>query len=408
MTTAGQLPREFVLAAACCRWPPGAARDRAVAAAATGIVDWDRFLRVVRRQRVDGLVHAALAAAAVALPAAHAQALASRAQWIARQNLALTAETVRLQGLFAAADIPILVVKGVALARAAYGSVALKHSKDIDIWVAPERALQAWGLLETQGYGVWQPAANLTAQQRDVVLRYGREIGLAHPAGRIEVELRWQPVKSPTLLAGVAAHSAGRTIAVSDQAGIRTLNDDDLFAYLCVHGAGHGWSRLKWLADLNALLACKDDAGVMHLYRHAQGVGAGVCAGLALLLCQRLLERRLPAELDGALRGDRRLRWLAALALDAMVGGDGETELEDRRFGTTRVAAMQFLLGGGWANIPAQCRALAIRLDDVLRWPLPAPLHLLYPVLRLPLWLWRRCAPVASPRRKRQSRSNSV
>ena len=34
-----------------------------------------------------------------------------------------------------------------------------------------------------------------------------------------------------------------------------TLADEPLYAYLCVHGASSAWFRLKWIADLNALLA---------------------------------------------------------------------------------------------------------------------------------------------------------
>ena len=76
--------------------------------------------------------------------------------------------------------------------------------------------------------------------------------------------------------------------------------------------------------------------------------------------------------------------------MNAMVGADATKELKERAFGTTRVALMQFLLGGGRRNVVAQCRVMSVRLDDIVRYPLPGPLHFLYPMLRLPLWLWRR------------------
>ncbi|MBI1203316.1 MAG: hypothetical protein GC182_12460 [Rhodopseudomonas sp.] len=390
MTVAGTSSPEFVLTVACCRWPPSETRDHAVREAAAGPIDWDRLLRVVRRHRVDGLVHAALTAAGIEPPPAAATVLARRAHAIARHDLTLAAETARLQGLFDAAGIAVLVLKGIPLALLAYRSLGLKHSKDIDLLVPPERAMQAWELLEAQGYGLRQPRGSLSARQRRLVLRYAREIALADQNRGSEVELRWRAATSPPLLTGVDAYREYQTVTLSNGAGIRTLNDDDLFAYLCLHGADHGWSRLKWLADLNAFLAGKDDAEVRRLVRHAEAIGASVCAALALTLRHRLFGIAPPADGGAVPRAGARLRVLTALATDIMVGPAAEIELEDRRFGTTRVAMIRFLLGGGWANVMALGRDLSIRLDDVLRLPLPDALHFLYPALRLPLWLWRR------------------
>jgi hypothetical protein len=387
-----KLPDEFVLVAACCRWPPSSARDRAVATAAANNTDWDLVLRLAIRHRVEGLVRAALTDAGAHMPPAIAKALTARAQRIAARSLATAVETVRLQALFDAAHIPMLVLKGAGLAQLAYGTLAIKQSKDIDLLVAPARASAALRLLEAQGYVLRPVARRFTERQRRDALRYGRELAVVHPQSRLEVELRWRVVESPTLLAGVDVNAVSQAVALPAIGAVKTFQNDDLFAYLSLHGAAHGWSRLKWLADLNALIAAKNDAALWQTYRHAQAAGTGVCAGLALLLCQRLLGRKLPAVLEATLAANTRLRLLSAVAMNLMVGRNPATELEDRAFGTTRVALMQFLLGGGWRNVAAQCRVMSIRLDDILRYPLPPPLHFLYPLLRLPFWLWRRGA----------------
>ncbi len=385
-----RLADEFALLAACCRWPPSRAREREVAAAAAKSIDWDLVLRLAIRHRVEGLVHAALTDAGTQMPAAVSQALTVRAQRIAARSLATAVESVRLQVLFDAAHIPMLVLKGAGLAQLGYGTLAIKQSKDIDLLVAPGRADAALRLLEVQGYALRPVARRLSERQRRDALRYGRELALLHPHSRLEVELRWRVVESPPLLMGVDVDAVSQAVALPNIGAVRTFQNDDLFAYLCLHGAAHGWSRLKWLADLNALIAAKDDAALWQTYRHAEARGTGVCAGLALLLCHRLLGRKLPAALEAALVGNIRLRLLSALAMNLMVGRNPAAELDDRAFGTTRVALLQFLLGGGWRNAVAQCRVMSIRLDDILRYPLPPLLHFLYPLLRLPLWLWRR------------------
>lgn len=388
MNEQARLPDELVLVAACCRWPPSPARDQAVVTAAAKITDWDRLLRLAIRHRVEGLVYAALAAVGTHLPSAVSQALSLRAKRIAARSLATAVESVRLQGLFDEARIPILVLKGAGLAQLGYGALAIKQNKDIDLLVAPEHAGAALQLLERLGYALRQ-AECFTERQRRDALRYGRELALSYPKTRLEVELRWRLVESPALLAGVDIHSGSQKVALPDIGAVRTFQDGDLFAYLCLHGAAHGWSKLKWLADLNALVASKSDAELLELYRHAQVRGTGICAGLALLLCHRLLARELPAQLARTLQSSVRLQMLTALAMNVMVGPDATKELKERTFGTTRVALMQFLLGGGWRNVAAQCRVMSIRLDDIVRYPLPVPRHFLYPMLRLPLWLWR-------------------
>jgi hypothetical protein len=382
------LAPEFLLTAACCRWPATEARNVAVRNAAAGVTDWNHFLWLVRRQRVAGLVHDALLAAGIDLPSATAKKLGAWAARITRQNSVLAAETVRLQRALKAADIPVLVLKGVALAQLAYCSLGAKHARDIDLLVPPERAETAMRLLEREGYILASPAQHLSDRQRHSVVRYAREVELVHPDSHLIVELQWRAMDNSLLLQGVDAHSVAQSVPLSDGATVHTLGQEDLFAYLCVHGAHHAWSRLKWLADVNALVA--NDADFGRLYRHAQRIGAGLCAGQGLLLCQRLFALNLPEPLVDELGANQRVKKLMTIALDAMTAPRAETEADGGVAGVMRIVRTQFLLGQGWAFYAAQIRAMAAGPADVIRFPLPMPLHFLYPLLRLPLWLWRR------------------
>ncbi len=397
LTNASALPREFMLAAACCRWPLSERALSAIAQAVQGpqelqeprrLIDWRSFLRIVARQRVGGLVVNALRAAGIAPPPAVAQALAAGEHSIARQSLRLCGETIRLQRAFAAAGIPVLALKGVALAQLAYGSLTLKHSRDIDLLVAPRHALAGMTLLESLGYRLHNPAREMSAAQRRAFVAHGREAEFGLPGDGLCVELHWQLTYNPALLRGIDAMSPSREVVVSGGVPIRTLADDDLFAYLCVHGASHAWSRLKWLADLNALIADKPDEEILRLYRHAQGKGAGLCAGQALLLCRDLLDRQLPAALEAELADNRRVRRLVAIALEAMVAL-GAAETDRGAAAVTREGVVHFLLGQGLAFYATQCRLACVSTKDVIRYPLPPALYFLYPLLRLPSWLWR-------------------
>ena len=67
-----------------------------------------------------------------------------------------------------------------------------------------------------------------------------------------------------------------------------------------------------------------------------------------------------------------------------------EGEIEMTVDGVARTVRMQFLLGRGWPFLVAQARAAMVGPVDVVALPLPRSLHFLYPLLHLPLWLWRR------------------
>ncbi len=275
----------FVLAAACCRWPPSEARHAAVRTAAHPITDWNDFLLQVSRQRVAGLVHAALASAEVALPPATAKKLAALALRIARQNLSYAAETIRLQRAFEAANITVLALKGIALAQLVYGSIKAKDSSDIDLLISSDQVEAALLVLEREGYALSHPAERLSKTQRRAVFRYAREVQLIRRDHKSRLELQWRATNNPLLLKGIDANSPAQLVWLGDGMCIRTLAQEDLFAYLCVHGAQHAWSRLKWLADLNALIA-ESIALIERLYRHAQPIGAAYCAGQALSALQ--------------------------------------------------------------------------------------------------------------------------
>src|SRR5262245_56432474 len=110
------LSREFLLVSACAMWPPSGRRTEAIRFAAAGPLDWSSFLRVAMRHQVIGLVHNGLTLARRVVPPEIAREIGAQAATLARENLALAAEAVRLQRLFDDANLPVLFLKGSSLA----------------------------------------------------------------------------------------------------------------------------------------------------------------------------------------------------------------------------------------------------------------------------------------------------
>jgi hypothetical protein len=81
-----------------------------------------------------------------------------------------------------------------------------------------------------------------------------------------------------------------------------------------------------------------------------------------------------------------------------MTAGNGEIEPRDISFGTTRGSLSCFLLRENWRYWLAELKLHSVSEADVLTLSLPTRLQFLYPLLRLPLWLWRhRVRHVSSP-----------
>jgi hypothetical protein len=380
------LTAEFTLAAACCR-APGEARDAAVRSASAD-VDWGGFERMARRHRIEGLAHAALTSAGIVPRPATAEALRGAAGDIVRAGLEIAAETARLQGLFDAASIANLVLKGATLDILAWGRIGLKQAWDIDLLVAVEEAARARMILQREGYALEVPADG-APEAFETWLAVAKEAVFRHPVLGHVVELHWRLADVASLLPGLSVGSPPQSVSLSPTRSLRTLADDELFAYLCVHGTSHAWSRLKWLADLGAMLARRGEADRERLYRRAIELQAGRCPVVALLLCERLLHLPLPSGCASEIRADRKAARLVRVALGALTGGDG-AEVVARPLASERILLSHFLFADGWRFRLAEWRRQWVSLDDHMRLRLPSRLGFLYGVLRAPLWLGRR------------------
>jgi hypothetical protein len=383
---APSLPQEFLLVAACSVWPPSDRRADIIRELAAGRMDWNYFLRVVMRHRVAGLVHDGLTRARPAVPLEIAQEIGRQAAVLARQNLVFAAEAVRLQSLFAEADLSVVFMKGGPLALLAYGNLGLRHSRDLDLLVPPSSILAASALLERAGYRRFEPPAAFSEAQLQMWLLRCKELRYIHEESRLEVELHSRLFDNPRLMAEMPFADPLRIVPFAEGIGLRVFGEDDLFAYLCAHGAVHSWFRLKWLADIGALLARQPEGGVERLYRAAEARGAGRPAAQGILLCRRILGTTIPDQLMTTLRKKVTVRWLKAIAMKSITADLVPTE---QPFGTTWSSLSNFLLGRDWRYWLAELKVYLTSPVDILTFPLPKQLQALYPALRLPLWLWR-------------------
>ena len=347
MTRSPPLSRdaEFELCVACCRWPQDDAAVVQVHARAEG-VDWQRFLAMVRRHRVYGLAYRALRSAGVALPAPVQAALAEQARGIAFQNVAMAADYVALDGALATAGIPRLFMKGLTLAKLAYGDLGIKANHDIDILIAPDDLAAAASVIEACGFHMIVPSKD---RARIVIWhRYSKESSWRHvDTGRM-IDLHTALTDSPMSLMGVGVASPSQPVAIAGARSVATLTHDDLFAYLAVHGASSGWSRLKWIGDFAALFGgCNGDT-LLRLHAHADAIGAGRASALAILLADLVFGLALAQDIRDELMQDRAVAAMVDRSMAVMQGGRTIRDVTEARFGTVPIHRIHFALRPEW------------------------------------------------------------
>lgn len=376
-------PAFALLLRLCAEAAPNGTPDSATTAAAK-VDDWNHFLRLIERHRVPGVAHAVLSRFSGHVPEAVRQAVSHKARAQAHRSLAMAAATVRLQQVFDQAGIDVVFFKGVALGQRAYGSLGVKHGKDIDFLVAPTDLERVFALLMREGYRLTYPRPPLTPARFRALRAMQIEAVLVNPRTGVQLEPHWRLTENSRLLplAPLLA-AAGKWESIAGTP-IRSLHPDDHFVYLCVHGARSGWFRLKWLADLHALVAAAPPDELLRLHRHAEARRAGPSATLALGLCRDLFGLALPPVIAAATnsRLQRKMRGLCLTIL-----ADADPQLSPRR---VFLLPMLHALAYGAGPARAELLRWTVNCQDALDVPLPRGLYFLYPALRLPLWIGRR------------------
>jgi len=231
-----------------------------------------------------------------------------------------------LQGIlerFGRAGIPVIPLKGVALAESLYGDTSLRVCSDVDILVPRCAVGPGLELLQADGYESADRYHTGTTEI-DRLLHSNMEYCLASPPAsfRYVLELHWDIAwrwRADSEMVDELWLDARRGAVLGADAW--TLTPEWELLYLALHAARHRWSALKWLVDIHEICVRGgiDWGGVED---RAQRFGLERAVHLTLGACRTLLGTRLPPPYEDH-APPRRLRVLRASPVT--VGGWLET-----------------------------------------------------------------------------------
>jgi hypothetical protein len=347
-------------------------------------LDWAEFDALARRHGM-----AALAAwnlrrfGAGVLPEERLREMQNRYLSVLRDDLRLSITLVRLLSGLRAHGIEAMTFKGPVTAVAFYGGLGRRGSVDLDILVRPSQVVAAHRALRDLGY----------VPQFDLEPRYLRRLVPArcehqfrHERSETLLDLHWGLI-APGVSFEPAADDlwSRRTVVRLAEEDVPTLGLEHMLLYLCLHGAKHGWSSLRWLCDLAQLLRTKPEVDWEFVRSWASHPGRDRLVRVGLALAHRVLDAPVPYDALIRRRGDSTINALSARFARELFRAPVSTEGDrfDRAF----------------ARLIERPRDHARHLHDLLlaptplEWilvPLPTSLSFAYYAIR-PLRLVARC-----------------
>jgi hypothetical protein len=262
-------------------------------------INWDEFYRLVIHHRVYPVISDFLQKVNTKIPENILQKLSYKNQKNRFQMLYLSGEMSQIGKLFKDNDIRTVFLKGPVLGLDLYGDVSLRTSSDIDLLIPINDLFKAEELLLQNGY---VKDDYITTILGDWKWRH-HHITFFHKEKNIKVEIHWRlnpgPSKEPNFN---DLWKRSRISSICNDP-ISILGKEDLFVFLVSHGSRHGWSRLRWLQDIDQILKQSLDWSlVLFLLKKYQ---LTQIAGQSLILSSNLLGTKLIEVLNPLVKGNR-------------------------------------------------------------------------------------------------------
>ena len=386
------LPPELMLAIACARWPFDEGAREEIEHRAGATLDWKLFLAWIERHGIGPIAHHNLRQ--VGSPLIPSQVLTELAGQYAR-NVRLVlrqiAEAQRIQRTLSMAGIQSILIKGPVLSMIAFGDPTLRASRDIDLLVTPAQLHEADRLIRDAGYRRFAPDFELTPRQHALHERFRCQFGYHSESSSLVVELHWRLTSNARLLRLDEGPLRERSHRVSLGGGdVRTLPAEDLFLYLCVHGGVHVWFRLKWLADIAALLRGAAPGFIEGAAERANSLGIARPVHQALVLARALLDAPAPESVLKRAARDRATRGLVTAAYRALAWGGLPSEPAESRWFNMWVGLQAYRLRAEPTYLWAEFQDQLCSPEDWARLPLPESLSFLYLPIRPISWAARK------------------
>ena len=277
-------------------------------------IDWTALIDLAKQHKLETLLHSRLTSICPTLmPKALRDDLQTHCQVIARRNLFVTSELLRLLTLMEAKGIDTLPYKGPVLAQTLYKTLNLRQFGDLDIIIQPQDMYAVETLLIEEGYCPYfgkKSKAELAAYMKSPD---EHSYDFRHDGKSVFIEMHWRFWPTTfSLVNPKEIWERRQTVAIAGKT-VSNMAVEDYLIILCMHGSRHVWQRLAWLGDIATLLHNYPELDWSKVMQQAPQWGSRRMLYLGLYLAHHWLSAPLPLTVVEQLDTDPTLPDLAAL-----------------------------------------------------------------------------------------------
>jgi hypothetical protein len=286
-------------------------------------IRWDSLFDLGEHHGVLPLLYSALASIEGAVPSEFQLRLKQNFQINVHKAMRLSLELIRIVDHLAAKGVEVLPYKGLALAEAVYGDIALRQTGDIDLLIRARDLARVREAVRELGF---TPHEKFSAAEERAYLKSGYECAFDGAAGRNLLEVQWSIL--PRFYAvdfdmdGVFAQAVTLPVAGRE---MKTPGHEDLFLILAVHAAKHVWGRLIWVCDLARIMR-KPGLDWSWIAAQARKLGIVRIVRVTMLLAERMLGAEIPQAASEKLTSDYEADALASKILESIPRGEFDVE----------------------------------------------------------------------------------
>lgn len=237
---------------------------------------------------------------------------------IARRNMTMTAELLRIMKLLEENGINALAIKGPVLSQIIYGDITTRQYADIDVLIAQDQIYDAGVILQDIGYTSEYPIKFL---KNKTLLKVGKDFSIFNPAQNIHIEFHWQLfLQRQVKKSKINLFDPSNPMCYINGRNVRTLGEDENLIYLLLHGSKHMWERLEWIVDIDRLIRQRSDSiGWDRLMILAKDMEIEVMFYLGLAICHELFKTPLPSEMINKLGSMGKVSQAKAFILEGII-----------------------------------------------------------------------------------------
>ena len=301
-------------------------------------------------------------------------------------NLGKVSALIQLINLLDQHTILAVPFKGPLLACSLYHSLSLRSFGDLDVLVDIKDVAPSYEILRKAGY---EPEVEFSRPQLEHLIRTEDNLNFIHSRSGIIVELHWElsgrclpnaltlDLFQPRLIDAEILHYT-----------VRSLGNEDLLIYLCIHGSKHIWSRLEWLFSVHEMVRQARDLDWNLIFTLAEQWSTKRMLSVGLLASQHLFKTKFPEDVQERLGSNQQAIEMAQLVTSQFLDPEknNTTHRINSRFTPWQLTCMDS--NGGRLRL-VLIMLFSPTIEDFRRVTFPERLGFLYYVYRPLRLVWK-------------------